>query len=179
MTKNLDVDHYRNGDVIPQVTDSSQWMKLKTGAWCYFKNDSAIGKIHGKLYNWYAVMDTRGLAPTGWHIPTDAEWGVISKYLGGGNYAGDKMREIGTVHWLSPNDGATNSSGFTGLPGNSRLNNGYFGVSAIGMWGYWWTSTEYGGLDAWSRILSYKDPGMYRNYEGKAQGFSVRCIKDK
>src|ERR1035437_4904310 len=118
MLKNLDVSTYRNGDLIPEVTDGSAWSALTAGAWCWYNNDSATNaSTYGKLYNWYAVNDPRGLAPTGWHVPSDAEWTTLSTCLGGNAVAGGAMKETGTTHWTSPNTGATNSSGFTGLPG--------------------------------------------------------------
>ena len=121
MLKNLDVDRYRNGDPIPKVTDPSIWTSLTTGAYCYYNNDSATyAATYGKLYNWYAVHDPRGLAPEGWHIPSDAEWATLETCLGGSSVAGGKMKETGTTHWTAPNTDATNSSGFAGLPGGFR-----------------------------------------------------------
>src|SRR5665647_2153473 len=126
MLKNLDVSTYRNGDLIPEVTDQTAWATLTTGAWCYNNNDPAVGVIYGKLYNWYAVNDPRGLAPTGWHVPSDAEWTTLSTCLGGDAVAGGAKKETGTTHWTSPNTGATNSSGFTALPGGLRDRTGPF-----------------------------------------------------
>ena len=145
MDKNLEVETYRNGDVIPQVTDAKEWAALKTGAWCYHSNNKANGVIYGKLYNWYAVNDPRGLAPKGWHIPSKAEWTTITTFLGGENVAGGKMKATGLSLWNSPNFGATNESGFSGLPGDTRYNNiGMFGD--IGSFGIWWSDTgESGG----------------------------------
>ena len=135
MEKNLDVLTYRNGDIIPQVTDPTAWAALTTGAWCYYNNDVANGAIYGKLYNWYAVNDPRGLAPTGWHVPSDAEWTTLETTLGGDPVAGGKMKVAGTTRWTTPNTGATNESGFAGLPGGTRNNNGTF--SNVGSNGYW------------------------------------------
>src|SRR6266487_1634854 len=117
MLKNLDVSTYRNGDPIPKISDNAAWLALTTGAYCYYDNDSAnYAATYGKLYNWFAVNDPRGLAPAGWHVPTDAEFTtLVETCLGGWQVAGGKMKEIGTTHWASPNEGATNSSGFTGL----------------------------------------------------------------
>src|SRR5215831_16955339 len=111
MAKNLDVTHYRNGDKIPQVKNKAAWKALTTGAWCWYNNDSANGAIYGKLYNWYAVNDPRGLAPTGWHIPSDAEWDTLATHLG--SNAGGKLKDTGTIEagtglWYAPNKGATN-----------------------------------------------------------------------
>ena len=159
--KNLDVVTYRNGDPIPEVQAASTWSNLTTGAWCYYENNTANGTTYGKLYNWYAVNDLRGLAPNGYHIPTDAEWTTLTSYLGGTVTAGGKMKEAGTSHWLSPNTNATNSSGFAGLPGGSRFYSGDF--DGIGASGYWWSSSEgYTGY-AWYRSLSY-DNGNVNSY---------------
>ena len=131
---------------------------------------------YGKLYNWYAVNDARGLAPKGYHIPSDAEWSVLTDYLGGYNIAGSKMKSVGTQYWRSPNEGATNKSGFSGLPGGYR---NYDGTSySIGEFGYWWSSSEYHSTSAWDRSLSYYYGGVYRSYSSQAYGFSVRCLRD-
>ena len=174
--ENLDVATYRNGDPIPEVQDASTWANLITGAWCYYANNTANGITYGKLYNWYAVNDPRGLAPNGYHIPTDAEWTTLSTYLGGEPIAGGKMKEVGTSHWLSPNTGATNSSGFTGLPGGYRIYNGYF--NNIGGSGYWWSSSEFNPNNAWFRWLVKDFGNVYRINSSKPTGFSVRCLRD-
>lgn len=178
MLKNLDVDKYRNGDVIPQVTDSLQWANLTTGAWCYLRNDPGNGPIYGKLYNWYAVMDPRGLAPQGWHVPTYFEFQTFSKCLGGDTLAGNKIIEAGTAHWTSPNKG-TNSSGFTALPGGVRqllFSNAYFGWFQC----KFWTSTDYPFAvdEAWTRSIYAGDSIFYASVTYKRNGLSVRCVKD-
>ena len=101
MKSNLNVSHYRNGDVIPQITDSSQWANLTTGAWCYYKNDDANGPVYGKMYNWYAVNDPRGLAPVGYHIPNNLEWSNLTTFLGGESIAGGGSCIIRTTNILS------------------------------------------------------------------------------
>ena len=176
MDKNLEGVTYRNGDVIPQVTDATTWAALTTGAWCYYNNDPANGAIYGKLYNWYAVNDPRGLAPQGWHIPTDAEWTTFSNSLGGESISGDKMKTTGTSRWNSPNTGATNESGFAGLPGGYRSPSGTFYY--VGNYGYWWSATQYYSTYAWYRRLYYNNGYLYRNFDNKEIGFSVRCLKD-
>jgi uncharacterized protein (TIGR02145 family) len=176
MAENLKTSHYRNGDPIPQVTDSTQWENLGSGAWCYYNNDPANGTIYGKLYNWYTVNDPRDLAPQGWHIPTDAEWTTLTTFLGGGNVAGGKLKETGTSHWLSPNFGATNESGFTGLPGGYRWYLGTFVY--VGNYGVWWSSTEDYTSNAWGRFLIYSGSYIYLGSSSKPIGFSVRCVKD-
>jgi len=124
MTNNLDVDHYRNGDPIPKVSNpgsAGAWAALTTGAYCYFNNDSATyAAVYGKLYNWYAVNDPRGLAPEGWHIPSDFEWTTLINTLGGNTMAGGPMKAMGTTDWNTPNLGATNLCNFTALPGGQR-----------------------------------------------------------
>ena len=176
MEKNLEVVTYRNGDIIPQVTDPAAWAALTTGAWCYYNNDPLNGAIYGKLYNWYAVNDPRGLAPTGWHIPTDAEWTTLETTLGGDPVAGGKMKVAGTTSWTTPNTGATNESGFAGLPGGYRTNNGTF--SNVGTNGYWWSSAESSTTFAWLRNLFYSSGIIYRFIFNKKFGFSVRCLRD-
>jgi len=176
MNKNLDVSTYRNGDPIPEVTDTAQWANLTTGAWCYYNNDPANGAIYGKLYNWYAVNDPRGLAPQGWHIPTDAEWTTLSTLLGGDAAAGGKMKTTGTTRWTTPNTSATNESGFAGLPGGARYYDGTF--STVGGYGYWWSATENNSTKASFRRLDY-DNGSLNSYNNrKIIGFSVRLVKD-
>ena len=175
-TKNLDVATYRNGEVIPQVQDANAWSNLSTGAWCYYANNSANGTTYGKLYNWYAVNDPRGLAPNGYHIPSDAEWTTLTDYLGGASIAGGKMKEAGTSHWLSPNAYASNSTGFRGLPGGFRNVNGNF--NSIGANGYWWTSSETTTEKAWYRSLSRNNGNVSSYNDYKLYGFSVRCLED-
>ena len=148
--KNLDVSTYRNGDVIPEVKDPQKWDNLKTGAWCYYNNDPENGKIYGKLYNWYAVNDPRGLAPKGFHIPSISELDKVTNLQG--------------------------STGFKGRPGGCRGYDGTF--SSIGSNGVWWSSSEDGTADAWLRNLNYNNGDTYRYYDIKLAGFSVRCIKD-
>ena len=177
MGKNLNVNHYRNGDKIPQVKDPAKWAKLTTGAWCWYNNDPATGAVYGKLYNWYAIHDPRGLAPSGWHIPTDSEWYVVSSFLGeNAKNAGGKMKETGSAHWLDPNVNATNSTGFTALGGGYRENIGQFAY--INFLGYWWSSTESGTKLAVCRRLHSYGGFMDRMSYEKQKGFSVRCIKN-
>jgi len=176
--RNLDVETYRDGTVIPEVTDPTAWAGLTTGAWCYYNNDSANEAIYGKLYNWYAVSNTvnGGLAPTGYHIPTDTEWTTLTTYLGGESVAGGKMKLTGTSLWNTPNTGATNSSDFTGFPAGNRRNDALF--NNIGNYGYFWSFSESTSTTAWSRYLDYSDDNVFRNSYNKKFGFSIRLIKD-
>ena len=175
MQKNLNVSKYRNGDTIPQVTDQSAWGLLTTGAWCYYNNDPANGAIYGKLYNWYAVHDPRGLAPTGWHIPTNTEWNTVIN-LTDGAHAALFMKEVGTAHWVASNSGATNSTGFTALPGGERstLFN-YINTEAT-----WWSSTVYNPVTdyVWFQYFISNNTAGNISYSNKFVGMSVRCIKD-
>ena len=173
---NLDVDHYRNGDIIPQVTDTTVWKNLTSGAWCYYNNDPEMGKLYGKMYNWYAVNDPRGLAPKGFHVATNDEWDDLVTSLGGEDVAGGKLKDDGTDFWSAPNKDATNSSGFKALPGGGRDTNGAFMTNKY--YGGWWTSTSTGSLTAWYRSMSHITGMVYKvNYKIRS-GFSVRCVKD-
>ena len=175
---NLTVTTYRNGDPIPQVTDPTQWELLTTGAWCYYDNDPANECIYGKLYNWYAVTDPRGLAPVGYHIPTKIEWQSLQTALGGPSVTGGPMKETGTVHWFSPNVGATNSSGFTALPGGIRYIGGIGVFNYIKEYGEWWSTTDADPPGAWCMQLGYTTNGSFINVNYKRSGLSVRLIKD-
>jgi uncharacterized protein (TIGR02145 family) len=178
MTKNLNVSRYRNGDIIPEVQDPTEWANLTTGAWCYNNNNASIGRIYGKLYNWAAVTDPRGLAPIGWHVPTDTEWTTLTTYLGGLSVAGGELKEAGTSHWRAPNAAATNGSRFAGIPGGYRDANGILFFLA-GANGYWWTSSESSAVNAINRRILYDSGFAYRsNLYGKGSGFAVRCVRD-
>jgi len=180
MKMNLNVDKFRNGDPIPEVRDAAAWQaagEAKKPAWSYYENDPANGAKYGKLYNWYTVTDPRGLCPSGWHVPSDAEWTVLTEHLGGRQSAGMKMKS--TSGW-EPDEGksgnGSNESGFSGLPGGYR---DYFGnFSYIGRFGFWWSSSEYSTHVAWPRGLNHLDGSVYRNFYGKHFGFSVRCLRD-
>jgi uncharacterized protein (TIGR02145 family) len=171
MVENLKVTKYANGDPIPNITDGSQWVAATSGGWCNYNNDPLNGDTYGRLYNWYAVNDSRGIAPSGWHVPTREEWGLLYQR----NI--DHLKETGTVHWESPNSYTDNSSGFTALPGGRRISADF---SDIRYYSYWWCSG-----------VARDDPNIGR-YEGlcyntwaynsggasKFCGFSVRLIHD-
>jgi uncharacterized protein (TIGR02145 family) len=178
VVKNLDVSIYKNGDAIPKVTDGAAWAALTTGAYCYYNNDSTMyAALYGKLYNWYAVNDPRGLAPEGWHIPTDAEWTTLGTCLGGNGVASGPMKEIGTTHWNAPNTGATNLSGFTSLPSGYRISNGAFSI-IFGNDGIFWSSTEAITDFAWYRSTYYANDDLLMDSVHQRYGFSVRCLRD-
>jgi uncharacterized protein (TIGR02145 family) len=172
---NANVTTYANGDPIPQVTDLIDWNALTTGAWCYYNNDPSTEATYGKLYNWYAVNDPRGLAPTGYHVPTDTEWADLTNYLGESTIAGGAMKEAGLCHWVSPNLGATNSSGFSALPGGSQ--EGYPATN-LGYNGYWWSSTEYSTPYAWYNYMSNSSEATQLNINSKNWGLSIRFVKN-
>ena len=177
MSKNLDVSTYRNGDPIPKVTDATAWANLTTGAYCYYNNDSTTyAATYGKLYNWYAVNDPRGLAPEGWYIPTDFEWATLSSCLGEDPIAGGPLKETGTTHWNSPNTGATNVTNFYGLPGGYRNLLGNF--FELGFVGNYWSATAFSSNHAWYRSLHYNNDDLSRPSIDKKLGMSVRCIRD-
>ena len=181
MAENLNTSIYRNGEAIPTNLDDAAWEFTTSGAWAYYNNDASYACPYGKLYNWYTCADARQLCPTGWHVPTDAEWTVLTDYLGGENVSGGKMKTTGTIEaatglWYSPNADATNSSGFSGAPGGYRnLNGVYF---SIGYHGYWWSSSEFDAYYAWDRDLDYYNGLAYRYNNVKQSGFSVRCLRD-
>ena len=179
MCKNLNVSHYRNGDTIRFAESVEDWVDAgnkKEGAWCYYANYDLLGESYGKLYNYYAVIDPRNLAPSGWHIATTQEWWSLVNYLGGDSLAGGKLKEVGISHWGYPNRGATNSSGFTALPGGYRSYIGnYSMLYEEGLW--WGAPTGYDKNRIYYVHFNNVKVGYSNAYE--AAGFSVRCIKDK
>lgn len=180
MAENLRVMTFSNGEPIEESKTTEEWEKARKEqkpSWCYSNNDPANGKVYGKLYNRFAVNDSRGLAPKGWHVPSDEEWTTLTTYLGGEDVAGGKLKEIGTAHWLTPNTGATNETGFTALPGGTRpVPSGALGF--IGDDGYWWSSTKDFNTPVWSRSMSSSHASVGRNSDNGRGGFSVRCVKD-
>ncbi|MFZ9940231.1 MAG: fibrobacter succinogenes major paralogous domain-containing protein, partial [Bacteroidia bacterium] len=175
MSKNLNVDRFRNGDLIRYAASASEWKdagESGEAAWCYYDNKPENGDDYGKLYNWYAVNDSRGLCPTGWHVPSDEEWTTLENDLG--SSAGGKLKS--TTGWNSPNAGATNSSGFNALPGGYRGSFGGFG-SVGNDGGYWWSSSDAGSGSAWYRYLNYYAAVVNRSNFDLRVGFSVRCAR--
>jgi len=174
--ENLKTTHYNNGDVIANITDNTEWNGLTTGAYCWYDNDEGTYKdTYGALYNWYTTVDARNVCPAGWHVPTDAEWTILTDYLGGESVAGGKLKETGTSHWNSPNTDATNETGFTALGGGKRNNDGLFD-NLMGT-GFWWSSSYYTSAHAWRRKMDYSNGSAERSERGKVYGFSIRCIK--
>lgn len=170
MLENLNVTRYRDGTPIAEVSNQATWDNLSTGAWCNYSNDPSFASIYGKLYNYYAVADSRGLCPSGWHVPTDAEYTTLTNFLA--NNTGGKMKSAG---FATPNTGATNSSGYTALPGGWRQTGSFSSESNSGMW---WTSTEANSTTAYARELHSSFSDCYQTTKNKKWGASVRCIKD-
>lgn len=175
-TANLNVTTYANGDPIPEVQDQATWDSLTTGAWCSYDNNPANDAIYGKLYNWYAVSDPRGLAPTGYHVASDTEWITLITCLGGDLIAGGKLKETGTTHWLAPNTGATNSSGFTALPGGIRGQ--ILGFIDINNYAYFWSSASVGPTAAVGFNIYSLDTSVGQSIDNKKSGRSIRVIAD-
>jgi uncharacterized protein (TIGR02145 family) len=144
------------------------------GCWAY-NNDEGNVATYGRLYNWGTAL---AVCPSGWHLPSDAEWTTLTDFLGGGSVAGGKLKETGTTHWSNPNVDATNETGFTALPGGSRNRDGNF--NDLANVGNWWSATEHPSIDgnAWHRIMVNSVPNIYRSWYYKEGGFSVRCVKD-
>jgi uncharacterized protein (TIGR02145 family) len=169
MVENLKTTKYSNGDQIPNLS-SDQWYSTTSGT---YKTNSTT---YGNLYNGYAVDDSRKLCPTGWHVPSKADWDALIAYLGGENIAGGKMKESGTTHWLSPNNGATNESGFTGLPAGSTAG---ADIDGMGLGTFLWSSTETDDYTSnYAFELSYVAEYCINMAHLKFVGYSVRCIKD-
>lgn len=179
MVENLKTTHYNDGieNGITNVTDNTAWGGLTIPAYCWYNNDISNKSTYGALYNWYAVNSGK-LCPVGWHVPSDEEWDILISNLGGDTtLVGGILKEAGTAHWISPNTGADNSSGFTALPGGSRYTNGSFYLN--GKYGWWWSSTESSTENAGHIYLNYNTSNVYKTPGSKKIGFSVRCIKNR
>jgi len=176
MTNNLSIDTFSNGDPIPHAKTNEEWVKAgknRQPAWCYYNNDPNNGEMYGKLYNWYAVNDKRGLSPKGYRIPTQNDWDQLMLKFGGEKIAGNALKK--TTGWAENGNG-TNKSGFSGLPGGYRNGDGTF--DKISEYAGWWSSTEGTGIKAWGRYLRSNDSGVNMGCGNKSFGFSVRCVKD-
>lgn len=181
MGENLKVTHYLNGDPIPNVTGDLDWSILNTGALCNYGNIPENSMTYGALYNWYAVNDSRGIAPAGWHIPTDAEWDILTTFLGGSSVAGGLIKSTGTIeagdgYWFTPNTGATNANSFSAYPAGTRDAWGPF--INLGYEGHWWSATSVMNISVWTRGVNYNNTILTRYPDDLTYGFSVRCVKD-
>ncbi len=178
ISENLRVSKYNNGSSIPHVQNMEEWAKLESGAWCYHSDDD--GKVYGKLYNWYAVNDKRGICPKGWHVPTDKEWNIMINEFKGIHLAGGKLKSTATVpddhpRWINPNANATDEIEFSAVPGGIRTPDGEF--KFLGSFGAYWTNSETHGENAWKYGMSYNDSKIYRHRRDKNYGYSVRCVR--
>jgi uncharacterized protein (TIGR02145 family) len=181
MAENLKTAKYSDGTFIPYITDNSQWVSQTeggAGGWSYYNNDAANNTKYGKLYNWFVVDDwnNKKVCPTGWHVPTGAEWTVLTDYLGGGDIAGGKMKEVGTTNWISPNTAATNTSLFTALPGGYRDDTGSY--AWIGWDGSWWSSSLVSETNAKYCYLYNSGGEATIKNDFRYVGNSVRCLRD-
>jgi uncharacterized protein (TIGR02145 family) len=174
MQQNLSVTKYRNGDPIPTGLNDISWSATANGAYSIYNEDGANNTLYGKLYNWYAVNDSRGLCPSGWHVPSDGLWTSLENFLGGNAVASGKMKTIDG--WITPNVGATNESGFSSKPGGLRSTSGSFGAGGVD--GYWWSADQSAAASAWYRIMVFGNAGIGRGSGDKHFGFSVRCVRD-
>lgn len=177
MAENLKVGKYRNGDAIPYIGNTGNWSIQSAGAYTYYDSDPTNNVVYGKLYNWFTTQDPRGLCPSGWHVPSHNEWIVLTNFLGGNAVAGGKMKSTAPNTWILPNVDATNSSGFSGLPGGFRSNQET--SYNKGDYGFWFSSTEYTSSAAWIRHLeSISGKMITDDFTFKVIGYSIRCVKD-
>lgn len=176
MAENLRTTKYRNGDAIPEITDSEPWETTTEGAFCNYDNSTGWAAIYGKLYNWYAVNDSRNLAPEGWHVATEQDWQNLSSSLGGGEVAGGKLKETGTLHWASPNVGATDDKGFKAIPGGFRYLHGQFDGLTFGA--DWWSTTQSSATQAYLFVTENDKTLLAYGPYSKNGGNSVRCVMD-
>lgn len=177
MAENLKTSKYNDGTAIPLVTDNKAWSNLTTPGYCWNSNDTFSYKdIYGVLYNWYTI-ETGKLCPSGWHIPTDAEWTILFDFMNDSSeIAADKFKEPGTTHWKDKKSDATNETSFTALPGGGRYRYGAF--ASVDFYRYWWSATESGTKNAWLWFMYSKSREVSRKDYNKQYGFSVRCLKD-
>lgn len=176
LKENFKGTHFANGDPIPNVTNQTAWNNLVTPGYCYYNNDSKYAKVYGALYNFYAFNDSRGLI-IGFHSPSLDEWTTLSNYLGGAEIAGGKMKETGYEHWIRPNEGATNSSGFTGLPSGVRQDK----FSNFGDWTVFWSTTKFMGMNSRASAPELSEIFALLQLNGGSdlnRGFSVRLLKN-
>ncbi len=175
MAENLKTTHYNNGDEIPTGLSNADWNNAIEGAYAVYNNDPMNANVYGNLYNGFTVVDERGICPEGFSIPTVDDWTELEVYLGGENIAGGKLKEVGTEHWLSPNTGGTNESGFTALPSGFK-NPSYINLNIAADL---WLSTEFSSDELYSRGLGASYTLVNHYVRDKNYGFSVRCLADE
>ena len=179
MAEDLKTTHYNDGSPIPMVEDYEEWANLTLPAYCWYNNDSLNADKFGALYNWY-VVETEKLCPAGWHVPSDEEWIALETALGGAEIAGGALKEVGTLHWKTPNTEASNISGYAARPGGYRSYNGTFNLMRTS--GYWWSTSQKSWYGSEPKVLyrymKYDDRALPRHIAEKTNGFSVRCVKN-
>ena len=176
MSENLRTTKYKDGSTIQLAEDNNTWSSGETGYWSFYDNNSGLNSPYGKLYNWYAIADSRGICPQGWRVPSAADWQKLVDHLGGENIAGASLKEKGTAHWRYPNAGANNLTGFSGLPGGGRGSSGEF--VSFQVFGRYWTGTAVDAFNAYGRDLLYDQTWFNESQYNKHFGFCIRCIKD-
>jgi len=176
MVENLKTTKYRNGDPIPNFGDDNAWITATSGAYSNYESNENNSATYGRLYNWFAVNDSRNIAPNGWHVATEADWIILTTYLGGVTNAGGKLKQPGTLYWSSPNLMGDNQTGFSALPGGFRSDNGSY--LTLGTNGFWWCTTEYSVASAWRWSMRNNTLIVDEYFWSKTFGCSVRCVKD-
>jgi uncharacterized protein (TIGR02145 family) len=176
MAENLKTSRFNNGNIIPEIQNGVEWFNNESAAWCHYDNDAQYDAVYGKLYNFYAVKDSRNICPAGWHVPSHTEWEVLERFLGKSTRMGGDLKQQGTTHWYQPNVGATDKYGFGALPGGRR----YVAAAFTGMRfeGHWWTSTEAMDNTALTRALGFDSERLEGDAMKLGFGYSVRCVRD-
>ena len=201
MAENLKVSHYADGTPIPYVTDDTEWLNLEESGkgYCWYDNMIGYADTTGALYSWSGAMNgapgvdstelVQGVCPDGWHMPGDEEWKKLEMQLGmsqeaadgfewRGSDEGSVLKEVGFSHWDNPNSGADNTTGYTALPGGFRSHTGtFYGVGQYAT--YWSASGKSGSDNIWYRVLHFEETKVYRHYNTRNQGLSVRCVQDQ
>jgi uncharacterized protein (TIGR02145 family) len=177
MAENLKTSRFNNGDLIPEIQDGVEWYNHSSAAWCHYDNNAQYGAVYGKLYNFYAVKNSRNICPAGWHVPSHAEWEALERFLGKSTRMGGDLKQQGTTLWNQPNVGATDKYGFGALPGGRR----YVAAAFTGMRleGHWWTSTEAMDNTALTRVLVFDSEQLGGEARKFRYGFSVRCVSNE
>lgn len=190
MAENLKTKHYRNGQQLPEISDSASWASRIIGAYAIYENGNTQSAAPGLLYNAFAISDTGGIAPQGWHVPTDEDWKTLERNIGlsaddaerqgwRGTHEGEKLKAASPEGWSAyENIWSTNESGFDALAGGCRLPDARYGQPGLFCTGFWWTASAYNDGEAWYRYLDYKNSAIFRSHDSDKYGFSIRCVKD-
>jgi len=182
MAENLRTSHYANGDLIPNVPESNEWINLTSGAWVHYENNPELNALHGKLYNWHAIQNAKGICPKGWHVPSNEEWNTLLNYLGGKEIAGGKLKSKLLNAWAFHFNGQStesepnNESGFSSVASGSRSVDGMFGLMSFRA--TYWSSNEYSASDAYTREIFWNGDAAGSFNEYKKNGYSCRCVQN-